>query len=273
MKKVVFILVLILFAGTISLVNAQDIITKKDGTEISAKVTEVNATDIKYKMYGEESGPIYTLPKSQIFMIVYQGGIKEMFNTPETPVQTPQTPPQGPITVVGGVSQPNGYVPQSNVPSAYKKGYVGISFGPSFLTKQENIDAGVQVSIVNFGYLFNSHVGITSSIITTSYDISNISVGISGFMAGPLFSFAATPSQKVEFDIRPAIGYARGAVDGESTDETGFALGLGGSVRWNCWNRVSFSGNLDYYNMTIKNDTYKTNMSSVGVTIGVNFRF
>jgi hypothetical protein len=100
MKKVVFILVLILFAGTVSLVNAQDIITKKDGTEISAKVTEVNSSDVKYKMYGEESGPTYTLPKSQIFMIVYKvvGGddIKEMFNTPEisSPDPDPQPQPQ-----------------------------------------------------------------------------------------------------------------------------------------------------------------------------------
>jgi hypothetical protein len=272
MKKVIFISVLILFSGTNSLVKAQDIITKKDGTEISAKVTEVNSTDIKYRMYGEESGPIYTLPKSQIFMIVYQGGMKELFNAPEVPVQTPQASSQGTAAVDAG-AQSKAYVSQSNVTSGYKKGYIGISFGPSFLTKLKQVDAGMQVGIVNFGYLFNSHVGVTSSIITTSYDVSDASIGISGFMAGALFSFAAIPSQTVEFDIRPAIGYARGAVDGESTDENGFAFGLGGSVRWNCWRLVSFSGNLDYYNMTVKNDNYRTNMSSAGVTVGVNFRF
>jgi hypothetical protein len=113
MKKIVSILVLILFTGTISLVNAQDVITKKDGSEIRAKVTEVGVSEIKYKVFGNESGPTYTLPKSQIFMIVYQGGIKEVFNTPETaPVQTP---PQNkaPITGVGVGSQPKSSVPKT----------------------------------------------------------------------------------------------------------------------------------------------------------------
>jgi hypothetical protein len=260
MKKVFFILALL--SGTVMTVNAQDIITKKDGSKIEAVVTKVDVNDVKYKLFNDASGEIRSLSKSQITIINYEDGTADEFNVP------------APVVVRSNDSDSRKISSKSNAKDVHRKGYVGIAFGPSFLTKLDNVDAGVQVNVINFGYLFNSNVGITSSALLTSYTLSSdVSIGITGFMVGPLFSFAATPAQKVEFDIRPTIGYATGMVDGESTNEHGFSFGLGGTVRWNCWSRVGFSGNLDYYNMVIKEDEYKTNMSSFGVTIGVNFRF
>ncbi len=60
--------------------NAQDIITKKDGTDISAKVLELTITEIKYKRVDNLSGPIYTLPKADVLMIRYEDGTKDIFN-------------------------------------------------------------------------------------------------------------------------------------------------------------------------------------------------
>lgn len=60
--------------------NAQDLITKKDGTDISAKVLELTITEIKYKKYDNLSGPIYTLPISDVLMIRYEDGTKDIFN-------------------------------------------------------------------------------------------------------------------------------------------------------------------------------------------------
>ena len=56
MKRILLILMCI-FAGTVVL-SAQDIITKKDGSDIRAKVLEVNDADIRYILFDEPDGPV-----------------------------------------------------------------------------------------------------------------------------------------------------------------------------------------------------------------------
>ena len=58
----------------------QDYIVTKDGGEITAKVTEVNIHDIKYKMFNNPNGPVYTMLKSDIDYITYQNGLVERFD-------------------------------------------------------------------------------------------------------------------------------------------------------------------------------------------------
>lgn len=60
--------------------NAQDTITIKDGTDILAKVIEINQNGIKYKRWGNLDGPTYTMNISDILMIRYENGTKEKFN-------------------------------------------------------------------------------------------------------------------------------------------------------------------------------------------------
>jgi len=64
---------------------AQDIIVTNKGEEILAKVEEVGDIQIKYKVFSNLSGPVYSLPKSEIFMIKYENGSKDLFNTNNTP--------------------------------------------------------------------------------------------------------------------------------------------------------------------------------------------
>ncbi len=78
MKKLICIIVLALSAF-ISL-DAQDLITKKDGTDISAKILEVNTNEIKYKRYSNLEGPTYTILKSDILIVRYENGENELFN-------------------------------------------------------------------------------------------------------------------------------------------------------------------------------------------------
>lgn len=66
---------------------AQDIIVKKDGSVIQAKVSEIGTTDVKYKKWSNQEGPSYVIAKNDILAITYQNGEKEMFeesNTHET---------------------------------------------------------------------------------------------------------------------------------------------------------------------------------------------
>ena len=66
--------------------SAQDVITLKSGDEIQAKVTEVGQTEVKYKRFDNPDGPTYTVNKSDIFMVKYQNGQKDVFKD-EQPAQ------------------------------------------------------------------------------------------------------------------------------------------------------------------------------------------
>lgn len=61
-------------------VVAQDIVVKKDGTTIKAKVTEVSSTEIKYKRFDNLNGPVYTISVSELLAINYENGNTESFN-------------------------------------------------------------------------------------------------------------------------------------------------------------------------------------------------
>jgi len=68
---------------------SQDIIIKRNGDEIQAVVKEVGTDEVKYKRFDNPQGPNYTLRKSEIFMIRYENGSKDVFDTP-TPKETQQ---------------------------------------------------------------------------------------------------------------------------------------------------------------------------------------
>ena len=72
---------------------AQDIIIMKDGNEIQAVVQEVGTDDVKYKRFDNKNGPLCTQKKSEIFMIRYQNGAKDVFNevAPAPARRQPQT--------------------------------------------------------------------------------------------------------------------------------------------------------------------------------------
>ena len=78
MKKVLLAFSIIL--GCSLSAFAQDIITKKDGTDIQAKILEVNTSEIKYKRFSNLEGPVFTMPKSDILIIRYENGENEVFN-------------------------------------------------------------------------------------------------------------------------------------------------------------------------------------------------
>jgi len=59
---------------------AQDIIIMKNGNDIQVVVQEVGIDDVKYKRFDNQSGPNYVLKKSDIFMIRYKNGTKDVFN-------------------------------------------------------------------------------------------------------------------------------------------------------------------------------------------------
>jgi len=82
-----------------SLASAQDVIIKKDGSEIESIVLEVGHDIIKYKKFSNQEGPSYTISKEEIFMIKYQNGDKDVFNSQLSQISTPDPVP---LTIKSG---------------------------------------------------------------------------------------------------------------------------------------------------------------------------
>ena len=77
MKNIIAIVSLLLCGSTLF---AQYIITKKDGTDIQAKVTEVSDSQIVFKKFSNPDGPSYKMDVADILMITYENGEREMYN-------------------------------------------------------------------------------------------------------------------------------------------------------------------------------------------------
>jgi len=90
---------------------SQDFIILKNGDEIKAKVLEIKDHQIDYKKYTNPTGPTYHLNKSEIFMIKYASGDKDIFNASQS--TKPSTPPPPPKQVQ--TSKPNEFIYDSNI--------------------------------------------------------------------------------------------------------------------------------------------------------------
>lgn len=61
-------------------VHAQDLITKRDGGNIQAKITEVGQNEIKYKRFDNLDGPIFSIASAEVLSIKYENGEEDVFN-------------------------------------------------------------------------------------------------------------------------------------------------------------------------------------------------
>jgi hypothetical protein len=78
MKKII-----VTFIATFLVANllfSQDVLTKKSGDDIKAKVLEVTTTEVKYKKFDNLNGPVFTILKSELLLIRYENGSKDVFN-------------------------------------------------------------------------------------------------------------------------------------------------------------------------------------------------
>lgn len=81
MKNIVKILgisAIVLFAYN---AQTQDVIHKKNGKVIEAKVVEIGTSEIKYRQFDQPDGPIYVEEKENLLKIVFQDGRTEFYGT------------------------------------------------------------------------------------------------------------------------------------------------------------------------------------------------
>lgn len=69
-----------------------DVMVFKDGSEVRGKIQEMGVSEIKYKRCDNPSGPLYTTKKSDLFMIRYSNGTREVIKSDpiQQRVQSPE---------------------------------------------------------------------------------------------------------------------------------------------------------------------------------------
>lgn len=86
MKK---LLMLFMMTAPFTGLQAQDVIFKKNGDEIQAKVLKVTESEIEYAKWSNPKGPTYVLSLGNVFMVKYENGEKDVFADQDAP-QTSQ---------------------------------------------------------------------------------------------------------------------------------------------------------------------------------------
>ena len=79
MKKAILIFLVVFSISQHCL--SQDLITLRTGEQIRSKILEVGQTEIKYKKFDNQNGPVYLVVKSDIVNIQYENGSTDTFNT------------------------------------------------------------------------------------------------------------------------------------------------------------------------------------------------
>jgi len=72
-KSILLLLITVISFKAIS----QDVIIKNDKSELKVKVMELTDDAIKYKKFEMPDGPVYSVKKTEVFMILYNNGTKE----------------------------------------------------------------------------------------------------------------------------------------------------------------------------------------------------
>lgn len=86
-KNILFVL---LSLTSVHMASAQDIIVKKDGSTVLSKVIEIGSTEVKYKKWSNQDGPLYTIAVSELLSINYENGEKETFDATSAQASTSQ---------------------------------------------------------------------------------------------------------------------------------------------------------------------------------------
>jgi hypothetical protein len=88
-----FLFASIVLFSSMSLATGQDIITKKSGEDIQAKIIEVTSTEVKFRRFDNLNGPIFSMFKSEVLIIRYENGTKDIFT--EAPTNKPESTGSG----------------------------------------------------------------------------------------------------------------------------------------------------------------------------------
>ena len=178
----------------------------------------------------------------------------------------------------------------STISAQDSKAYLGVSLGYAIPggDGSENLNSGINLGFINFGYRFTKQWGATLNLTSSGFSYKNTAngsaIGIAAFSVGPMYT--ASLSDKLSLDLKPQYAFS---IAGKETG-TGFAeetlrgtgFVLGSSLNFGMSKGFKLSLNLDYttgkwteletagrtYNITTNNS-----LSSLVLGAGLRYNF
>ncbi|MDR2913701.1 MAG: hypothetical protein LBV74_02515 [Tannerella sp.] len=201
---------------------AQDIIFRNNGAEIQAIVREVGVDEVKYKKFNNQNGPIYRLRKSEISMIEYEDGSRDVFNDVSASIED---------RVQTSVNQKNNYR-SNNIYSDYQ-----LPASRHVLSEQDEEQYSKKIYLgvgygFDYGGLFGGkiellpikHLGLFAG---AGYNLLSLGWNIGG-------TLKIFPDRKVSPNLMLMYGYNAVIVGTDSYSEqyekTSYGVTIGGNV-------------------------------------------
>lgn len=188
---------------------AQDVIIKRTGEEISAKILELTPDQIKYKRQDYLEGPTISIFKREVFMIKYANGTKETFN----PAPTGYAP--GTL----GNPLPPAQAPGQQNPIKLSGPRLGFTVLTGSLVDKAREEVGVSPFLTQFGWQFETR------IFTTENGMSGLAEFIP--LVGGLEQGKFLPSLSALIGLRSAKGFEFGVGPNVSPAGAGLAIAVG----------------------------------------------
>ena len=124
MKRIILFVVGLL--GSLVISQAQDLITTRKGEDIQAKILEVSSNEIKYKRYSNPDGPLYIINTSEVLMVRYENGEKDIFDEEQFPLNANGEIYEGmKYRELKGLYNHRYYIPEIWDP--YSRGWAGVA--------------------------------------------------------------------------------------------------------------------------------------------------
>lgn len=147
-----------------------------------------------------------------------------------------------------------------------RRGYIGLSIGPSFAVGDlSELPVGATLSLIDFGYLFNEHIGIAGKWFGAAFNNNGVDYGAGGLLAGLLASTPISPNLNLEGKILLGTALFSVKYAGFSyTTDLYFGYDIGAGLRYNTSDKISLLLNADY----LGSEEFR----AISLTIGVAYR-
>lgn len=139
-----------------TLAQAQDLLTRRNGEEIQVKIVEITPDVVKYRRTDNPDGPLIGVFKSEVFMIRYANGTRDILNP--APASPPTGHPLGAAPVPGASVVPGDeFGPGEPVHlGGPRLGFTVLAGG--VLDKARTHEASINPFLTQFGWQFESRL-------------------------------------------------------------------------------------------------------------------
>jgi hypothetical protein len=301
MKKAILTAIIVVF--TLGICFSQDVITKKAGEDIQAKISEITTTQIKYYRFDNLNGPIYSIDKSEVLMIRYENGTKDIFTESDKPTEKTVTTDDTPAKVQQNATTNHKYKNRIGFIIGGGSGFQNIPFVQLTDGSESTISFGGGTAVeFEYGCEFNKHFDLAIDIGGQFSELSEtVSNGSTSFTRSiisltPAYILPIAGGDKMRLKFGAGIDMLYNAhlnfdlsqISGGFKDDWKYKGGVGEHVsiffEFNTPKRFSFyaGGKWQNANYTFKsggishptdNDVINPDGSGVYFLLGVNYHF